>query len=252
MTRVLVVEDDVEIRDVLDAVVRSKGYEVCDTASGTEALLALQREPADLVLLDIEIEDLSGLGVQRALRDFSRVPTVVMSSRSQPWQAEAFAAGATACVRKPFDVAALQRLMETLTKRPVPLRGWPDAVQLSDEELSAIGRLPPEELDALPFGAIALDRAGRIVEYNRYEHDATGYERASLLGRRFVEVAPCTRVKRFAGAIEEGFAVGKLDRVLRYIFPYGHARARVTVRLFYDRASERMWIFIARAAVRPQ
>jgi photoactive yellow protein len=249
VTLILIVEDDEDIRESLHFLLETEGYAVKSTGSGREALTLVSRHHVDLVLLDVEVEHLAGLGAARALRDFSDVPVAVMSARTLPWVAEALRAGATACVPKPFHIESLLRLIAHLTAHGRPPTAWPsDVRRLGEEELRAIRSLPRQVLDALPFGAIAVDAAGRVVEFNKYEAEATTFERASILGRRFSDIAPCTQVKQFAGAMEEGFTHGHLDTVLRFTFPYGNSWSVVTIRLYYDEEAGRMWVFVSRAA----
>ena len=72
-------------------------------------------------------------------------------------------------------------------------------------EIERIENLSESGLDALPFGAIRLDRNGTILAFNRAEADITGRRRESVIGKNFfTEVAPCTNVQEFAGRFREG------------------------------------------------
>lgn len=63
------------------------------------------------------------------------------------------------------------------------------------QELEKITRMLPHELDALPFGAIRLDKDGTILSYNMTESKLTGRDPKKVIGRNFFEdVAPCTNV----------------------------------------------------------
>lgn len=66
--------------------------------------------------------------------------------------------------------------------------------------LGRIGDLKTTDIDDLGFGAIKLDRAGKILAYNAYESKLTGVKPENAVGRNFfTEVAPCTNVREFAG-----------------------------------------------------
>ncbi|MGZ3442395.1 MAG: response regulator [Polyangia bacterium] len=247
MGRLLLLEDDPDIADSLEMILALDGHTIRHTANGKEALLLAAREAWDLVILDIDVDELSGLAVARALADFSDLPTLVLSASASPWQQEAFAAGAVACLRKPFDMEALRALVRTLIAEP-PLHHEPHVARLSDADLERVRSLTPEALDELPFGVIRVDRAGTIVGFNEYESAASRLPRAAVLGRPFAEVAPCTQVQEFASAIAEGIRAGKLDRVLRFVFPTHGALSLVSVRLHFDSERSSIWIFVSRRA----
>ena len=73
MARVLVVDDEPQIRAILRAYLSAEGFQVQDAATGAQALRVLTSEPPDLVLLDIGLPDLDGLEVLRTLRRTSDV-----------------------------------------------------------------------------------------------------------------------------------------------------------------------------------
>ena len=72
-----------------------------------------------------------------------------------------------------------------------------DLGRIKDE----IGQMSSSQIDELPFGAIQLDDAGKVVTYNRYEEKFAKRERSEVVGKNFFhEVAPCTRVRRQCSA----------------------------------------------------
>jgi photoactive yellow protein len=76
--------------------------------------------------------------------------------------------------------------------------GWFDPAQLE-----RASELTGDQLDGLPFGVIAVDRKGTIIEYNAYESSLSGFRREQVLGRNFFhDVAPCTAIKDFEGRFE--------------------------------------------------
>lgn len=251
-SRVLLVEDDAGIAEVLRALLEARGLAVDATPSGLEGLVRAARGGHGLALLDIDVQDLSGLGVARAVGDFSRAPLVVMSGREGAWRREALEAGATACLAKPFDPAGLEAVIEATLAPGQPPAPWPgDVRSLSADDLERLARLGTEGLDALPFGAIRLDRDGRVASFNAYEQRLTGLEPQAVVGLRFSEVAPCTQVQAFVEAVEQGRAAGKLDRVLRFVFPRRGAACVVSVRLYVDPPSGQLWLFIAQRPPAP-
>lgn len=79
--RVLVVDDEVQIRRFLRIALEANGYHVFETASGGEALREAARTRPDLVILDMGLPDIDGLEVLRRLRDWTQTPTIILSVR---------------------------------------------------------------------------------------------------------------------------------------------------------------------------
>jgi photoactive yellow protein len=246
--RLLVLEDNPEISEALAVALIDQSFDVSFAADGIEAMHRLSHEHFDVALLDVEVPYLSGLGVQRAVSDFSKAAVIVMSASVLPWQREAFAAGATACLTKPFDLKRLLGLLKTIETATREQSGpWAsDVRQLSDADLKMLAELSPAELDALPFGAICLAPDGRVLRYNAFESSAAGFPQPQVVGRRFSEIAPCSTVRQFGATLREGFASRRMDSVLRFIFPHHGLRSVVSVRFYFDQVNARMWLFISK------
>jgi photoactive yellow protein len=251
--RVVIVEDDAGLLEALSFLLEGKQFDVTSTQSGLKGLQVIAEQRPDLVVLDIDVEDLSGLGVARAMRDFGHSPLIIMSGRDGPWQTEALEHGAVACLPKPFDQGALEDAIEATlaaTAEPAP---WPGDVRvLAPTDLEKVTHLSPSELDALPFGAIRLDAEGRVVSFNAYEQRQAALQASAVMGRRFSEVAPCTQVREFVRAVEEGRANGQLDTVLRFVFPRHGALSVVSVRLYLDPPSGQLWLLISQRPGAPE
>ncbi len=245
--KVLVVEQNEDLALALTLVLEREGYRVARAANGFEAIRLVTAGGVGLVLLDDDLEDLSGGGVLRVLADLSvRAPVFVVSARSTGWQKDAFRHGATACLRKPFDVRRLLDLIEAFHQAETRGVWQGDVRRLSVEDLMRLADLSRAELDELPFGAIRLDGDRRIDQFNSFEARAASFFPPSVIGARFSDIAPCSLVKEFADAIEQGYATGE-DRVLRFVFPHHGARTVVSVRVFGDRVTRRVWIFVSKA-----
>lgn len=112
-------------------------------------------------------------------------------------------------------------------------------------ELESIDRMNETELDALPFGAIRLDRNGKVLSYNATEAKLTGRDPKRVIGRNFfTEVAPCTNVQAFAGRFREGVAKGDMHVIFPYRFDFEMAPRDVTVTLFYSAQTDSAWVFV--------
>ncbi len=92
--------------------------------------------------------------------------------------------------------------------------------------------LSSQEIDQLPFGYIALDSAGNVLKYNRYEAELARLEQESVLGKNFfTEVAPCTQVKEFEGRFKE-LAEGRADTStlsFDFVFKFRHGAQNVRI-----------------------
>jgi photoactive yellow protein len=115
----------------------------------------------------------------------------------------------------------------------------------TQHDLEKIDRMSESEPDALPFGAIRLDREGKILSYNITESKLTGRDPQRVIGRNFFkDVAPCTNVQAFAGRFREGVAKGEMHVIFPYRFDFEMAPRDVTVTLFWSKQTETAWVFV--------
>jgi two-component system KDP operon response regulator KdpE len=118
MTRVLVVDDEPQIRRALRTSLEAHGYEVATAGTGEEGVLAAAETAPDLVLLDLGLPDLDGTEVIERVRSFSDVPVVVLSVRDrQADKVAALDAGADDYVTKPFGVEELLARLRAALRR---------------------------------------------------------------------------------------------------------------------------------------
>jgi len=161
--KILVVDDEPQIRRVMRVALSAQGYEVIDAKSGEEALEKVRREPPDLVLLDMNLPGFDGLEVCRSLRTGSEVPIIIVSVRnSEPDKVRALDAGADDYVTKPFGMPELlARIRATLRRNPAPGSGVPQRLLLDGVEIDFEARcvetrggpvrLTPKEFDLLRY-----------------------------------------------------------------------------------------------------
>ena len=118
MTRVLVVDDEPDFRRALAVTLRSHGYTVVAAADGDEALQLAAEVPPDLVVLDLGLPVLDGIGVLTRLRAWSTVPVLVLSGRSDSAdKVDALDAGADDYVTKPFGIDELLARLRVMERR---------------------------------------------------------------------------------------------------------------------------------------
>jgi two-component system KDP operon response regulator KdpE len=136
-TKILVIEDDPQIRHFLAAALESHGYAADFAGVAAEGLrLAAARQP-DIVIVDLGLPDMSGLEVIARLRKWYTRPVLVLSARSQEAdKVAALDAGADDYLTKPFGVPELLARLR-VAERHIALRAVPDAEQAQVQ----IGRL---------------------------------------------------------------------------------------------------------------
>jgi len=120
--RVLVVDDERPIRRFLRASLDAHGYTVLEASTASEALAAVAEGRPDLVLLDLGLPDLDGVEVTRRLREWTRIPIIVLSVRDgEATKVEALDAGADDYLTKPFFMGELlARIRVTLRRAAAP------------------------------------------------------------------------------------------------------------------------------------
>ena len=118
MTRILVVDDEAQIRTALARALDARGYEVDAAADGQEALDLAATRPPDLVVLDLNMPVMGGLEVTRRIRSWSPVPILVLSVRDEePDKISALDLGADDYLTKPFGVGELLARVRALLRR---------------------------------------------------------------------------------------------------------------------------------------
>lgn len=115
--RVLVIDDEVQIRRFLDISLRAQGYATSQAATGGEGLRKLAGEGADLVILDIGLPDMEGHDVLAELRQWSQVPVIMLSVRAgEAEKVRALDNGANDYVTKPFGTQELMARARALLR----------------------------------------------------------------------------------------------------------------------------------------
>ncbi len=119
--RILIVEDDEDIVDVLRRTLRAEGYEVRAALDGPEALEILDEFAPDLVVLDLGLPGMDGMEVMTRIRESSEVPVLMLTARADPEDRVAgLDTGADDYLVKPFDRAELLARIRALLRRHPP------------------------------------------------------------------------------------------------------------------------------------
>ncbi len=115
---VLVIDDETGIRRMLRTALAAAGYRVVEAATGEEGLREAATRAPDLVLLDLGLPDVDGVEVVRRLREWSRVPVLVLTARGfERDKITALDAGADDHVTKPFAMGELLARMRAMARR---------------------------------------------------------------------------------------------------------------------------------------
>jgi two-component system OmpR family response regulator len=119
MRRLLVVDDEATVRELLSDALRFAGFDVSSAATGAEAVAMAGREPPDLVLLDVMLPGMDGFEVVRRLRaSGGRVPVLFLSARDAPDdKVIGLSAGGDDYVTKPFHLRELIARIEAILRR---------------------------------------------------------------------------------------------------------------------------------------
>ena len=177
--RILVTEDEPGLRSTLAIGLRAHGHDALTAGDGRTALDACREDSPDLVILDLGLPDISGVEVLRRLREWSAVPVIVLSARTDAAdKVGALDAGADDYVTKPFGMAELLARIRAAGRRTGADQPTVSAgeitIDLAARTVSRAGRdvrLTPTEWSLL---AVLVRSAGRLVPQADLLHEVWG------------------------------------------------------------------------------
>jgi two-component system, OmpR family, KDP operon response regulator KdpE len=160
--RIMVVDDDPQIRRVLRTALVAQGYEVVDARNGEESLEKLRGGKLDLVILDVNMPGMSGLEACRTMRSTSEIAVIMLTVRdAEADKVEALDAGADDYMTKPFGTPELLARVRAALRRSPKMSDDMQIVKFDDVEInfntrriSVAGRetrLTPKEFELLQY-----------------------------------------------------------------------------------------------------
>ncbi|MBQ7671439.1 MAG: response regulator transcription factor [Clostridia bacterium] len=163
-TRILVVDDDTNICELLKIYFENEGYEVAVANDGSEAIQSFKMNEPDIVLLDILLPKKDGLSTLREIREFSSKPIIMISAKGEVFdKVLGLELGADDFVTKPFDMKELSARVKAVLRRSSAREKSADdeaikfeniEISLQKYELKINGKavdIPPKELELLYF-----------------------------------------------------------------------------------------------------
>ncbi len=135
--KILIIEDEAAIRDILSVPLESEGYKVTQAADGLEGMNAFREQQFDLVLLDIMMPRIDGYTVCEMIRRESDVPIILLTALdSEEAQIKGFDKLADDYITKPFSIRLVLKRVEALLRRTAAETGTDDLIRYRDLTLS--------------------------------------------------------------------------------------------------------------------
>ena len=179
--RILVVDDEIEIRRFLRASLGTHGNTIFEATNGQDALRMVIDHRPDLTILDLGLPDMDGVEVTRRIREWSRMPIIILSVRNQEQdKIEALDAGADDYLTKPFGVGELLARIRVVMRRVVTPEGDPVyqvgelVIDMARHKVTIAGKevvLTPTEFDLL---RTLTQNAGKVITHRQLIHQVWG------------------------------------------------------------------------------
>lgn len=210
-SRILIIDDDPDIRESLGDMLSHEGYAVRDAATGAEALEHTKQERYEAALLDIHLPDLNGLSVLKVMMELDpSLPIIILTGNATPENTiGSLTKGAFAYLTKPYNSQELKAVV----RRAVSVKGLTvraehveQALQASEERFRAL-------VESATDAIVLADQSGHIIWWNGAAERMFGYNKQEALGRSLTMLMP----ERFRSAHEAGvvrLAQGGVPKVI--------------------------------------
>lgn len=172
--KVLVIDDEVEIRKLLKVGLTAHGYDFAEASTGQDGVYQAAQVRPDVIILDMGLPDMDGLEVVRRIREWSRIPIIILSVRGQERdKVKALDLGADDYLTKPFSVSELMARIRVALRHQANVKDEP-IFQLGDLYIDLSRRLvkvaetevhlTPTEYDLLK---ILAAHAGKVLTHRQ-------------------------------------------------------------------------------------
>jgi two-component system KDP operon response regulator KdpE len=189
--KILVVDDEPQIRKQLKVGLGGYGYEVLTASNGEEALIYAAQQQPDMIILDISLgAEPNGIEVCRRLREWSKIPVIVLSVRNEEkTKVAALNAGADDYLTKPFGMEELQARIQAVLRRVVSEPGTnpKSEIRVGDLTINLVNRqvyvdgeevhLTPKEYDLL---RLLATHPGKVMTHRAILNDVWGAEYSEM------------------------------------------------------------------------
>lgn len=210
MLKILLVDDDPNIRQLVNLYLEKEGFEVTMAARGDDALKLFKESPPNLILLDIMLPGMDGWQVCREVRKVSNIPIIMLTAKDETFdKVLGLELGADDYVAKPFDMKELVARIKAVSRRFQPTEApekelaFPGlTVNINQYTVKYMGReleMPPKELELLYFLA---SHPGMVFTREQLLEQVWGYDYFG--DSRTVDV----HVKRLREKLTEGESLG--------------------------------------------
>lgn len=183
MQKVLVIEDEEGLRDILKTYIENNGYEAIIAENGTVGLEYFNNNNISIVLLDIMLPDISGWSILKSIREKSKVPVMMITARGEEYdKLLGFELGADDYVVKPFSPKEVIARIKAILSRSEASSNDDKAeyggisINLSSREVTIDDKkieLTPKEFDLLK---LLVDYKGKVVSREKCLNDVWGYD----------------------------------------------------------------------------
>lgn len=178
---VLVIDDEIQIRRLLRITLEANGYKVLDAANGQEGLVEAATRRPDIVILDLGLPDMEGVSVLKRLREWSRMPVVVLSVRERDEdKITALDAGADDYVTKPFSTPELLVRLRVALRHAQPaeeevvFRAGDLVVDLTNRRVSVKDQEIKLTVTEYALLRLLIRHAGRILTHRQILREVWG------------------------------------------------------------------------------
>lgn len=213
-SRILIVDDNSEIREVINILLSGEGYEVEEAADGTKALQKIQQEEYDLIILDVMMPGLNGYQTCMELRKNSNAPVLFLSARSQVEdKTMGFSSGGDDYLPKPFSYNELVGRVKALMRRYQVYKGKEDFAEPEIEKQN--GKVQADKIIELPRVRIEKEQERVFCEGEEIELTEIEFSILCLLAENRGQIFSAQRI--YESVWQESYYYGASNTVMVHI-----------------------------------